>query len=78
MVVTTALQYNPEDRYQSASDMKEALLGAARETGILRQVSTNLGPQKSGEDVKPVWAFQCEDEIAAANGPQRQSLYRML
>lgn len=62
-VVTTALQYNPEDRYESASDMKEALLGAARETGILRQVSTSLGHQKSGEDVKPIWAFQCEDEI---------------
>jgi outer membrane protein assembly factor BamB/tRNA A-37 threonylcarbamoyl transferase component Bud32 len=62
-VVTTALQYDPGDRYQSANAMKEALLGAAKETGILRQVSTNLGPQKSEEDVKPIWAFQCEDEI---------------
>jgi eukaryotic-like serine/threonine-protein kinase len=62
-VVITALQYNPEDRYQSAAEMKEALLGAARETGILRQVSTNTGSQKSEEDIKPIWAFQCEDEI---------------
>jgi serine/threonine protein kinase len=62
-VVSTALQYNPEDRYQSAGDMKEALLGVARETGILRKITASLEPQKSKEDVKPIWSFQCEDEI---------------
>ena len=62
-VVTTALQYNPEDRYQSAHAMKEALLDAARDTGILRQITTTMGAQKSGEEVKPIWDFQCEDEI---------------
>ena len=74
-VVTTALQYNPEDRYQSANEMKEALLDAARDTGILRQVSTTLGTQKSGEEIKPIWDFQCEDEIRGSPLVQGDKVY---
>jgi serine/threonine protein kinase len=77
-VVTTALQYNPEDRYQNASDMKDALLGAARETGILRQISTNLGPQKSSDDKTYLGVPMRGRNPRQPNGPQRQSLYRML
>lgn len=63
-VVNTALQYNPEDRYQSASDMKEALLGVARETGILQHVpSASIAHKTTGESIKPIWEFECEDEI---------------
>jgi eukaryotic-like serine/threonine-protein kinase len=63
-VVNTALQYNPEDRYKSASDMKDALLGVARETGILQHVPTSsISSKTTGEGVKPVWEFECEDEI---------------
>ncbi len=62
-VINTALQYDPEDRYQSASDMKEALLGVARETGILGQINTAMMPVKSTENIKPLWEFSCEDEI---------------
>jgi serine/threonine protein kinase len=63
-VVNTALQYNPEDRYQSASDMKEALLGVARETGILQHVpSASVSQKTAGDGVKPIWEFECEDEI---------------
>jgi outer membrane protein assembly factor BamB/tRNA A-37 threonylcarbamoyl transferase component Bud32 len=62
-VINTALSYNPEDRYQNASDMKEALLGVARETGILAQVSTPSEMLSKNEGIKPIWAFKCEDEI---------------
>ena len=64
-VVNTALAYNPEDRYQSASDMKEALYGVARETGVFAGYSptTAASPAKPGENIKPVWEFVCEDEI---------------
>ena len=62
-VINTALSYNPEDRYQNASDMKEALLGVARETGILAQVSTPSEMLSKNEGIKPIWAFECEDEI---------------
>jgi len=62
-VINTALQYNPSERYQSAQDMRDALMGVARETGILSQVSTSSIPKKAGEGIKPIWEFQCEDEL---------------
>lgn len=59
-VIATALQYNVQDRFPSAADMKEALLNAGRKTGALSRLPTsNL--QASG--VKPLWIFTCEDEI---------------
>ena len=63
-VVMTALQYNPGDRYQSASDMKEALMGVARKTGLLPMISIATGmPGSSPNSSKPNWVFECEDEI---------------
>ena len=59
-VVKTALQYNPEDRFTSADDMKDALLAAAQKTGLLSKVTTTIS-QASG--IKPLWKFKCEDEI---------------
>jgi eukaryotic-like serine/threonine-protein kinase len=63
-VINTALAYNPEDRYQSATDFKEALFGVARDTGLLPSISSAAGiNKKNGETIKPLWVFQCEDEI---------------
>ena len=59
-VVSTALQYNPEDRFSSAAEMKDALLSAAQKTGILGKITTSIN-QASG--IKPLWTFKCEDEI---------------
>jgi serine/threonine protein kinase len=59
-VISTALQYNPEDRFPTASDMKEALLAAANKTGVLSKVTTSIS-QANG--IKPLWVFKCEDEI---------------
>ena len=59
-VINTALQYNPEDRFPNAADMKDALLAAANKTGVLAKVTTTLG-QANG--IKPLWVFKCEDEI---------------
>ena len=64
-VVNTALQYSPADRFQTAEDLKQALILAGRNTGILTRVpaavrsTDNIGPQ-------PLWKFQCEDEIRGA------------
>jgi eukaryotic-like serine/threonine-protein kinase len=63
-VINTALQYNAEDRFKTIEDFKEALIGAGRKTGLLNRINsaaTSSIPNNSG--VKPVWAFQCEDEI---------------
>ncbi|PKN92502.1 MAG: protein kinase [Chloroflexi bacterium HGW-Chloroflexi-6] len=64
-VVNTALQYNAEDRYNSVEDFKEALIGAGRKTGLLSRM--NIGSKSSSSvvnsGIKPIWAFQCEDEL---------------
>lgn len=59
--VSTALQYNPSERFQSAEDMKQALMGVARKTGALSKISTTSIAPASG--IKPVWSFKCEDEV---------------
>src|SRR5690606_2269597 len=55
----------PEDRYESAAEMKEALINVARKTGTLLDISIPLGsggkPTQGG--VKPLWSFECEDEL---------------
>ncbi|HSF82681.1 MAG TPA: serine/threonine-protein kinase [Anaerolineales bacterium] len=61
-VIFKALQYTPADRYQSALEMKIALLDAAHQTGVLSPARvTSL--KSSVQEVKPVWEFTCEDEI---------------
>jgi outer membrane protein assembly factor BamB/tRNA A-37 threonylcarbamoyl transferase component Bud32 len=66
-VISTALQYNVEDRFKSVDDFKQALIGAGRKTGLLNRISVNQqttnGTSANAGGIKPVWAFQCEDEI---------------
>jgi len=63
-VVSTALEYNPENRFHTALDMKQALMNVARKTGALVRMaaSPQTGPINSG-GIKPLWSFKCEDEI---------------
>jgi len=65
-VINTALQYNAGDRFQSAEAMKEALVAAGRKTGILDRHGTTTAPISSQSGIKPLWAFQCEDEVRGA------------
>lgn len=60
-VVNTALQYNPAERFQSAEDMKQSLMGVARKTGALSKIATTTIAPASG--IKPIWTFKCEDEV---------------
>lgn len=59
-VIGTSLQYNPEDRFPTADEMKESLLAAAQKTGILSKVTTSISQANS---IKPLWTFKCEDEV---------------
>ncbi len=64
-VINTALQYNPEDRYKSAEEMKEALLSAARKTGMLSRLAfPAVTAPIPANGIKPLWTFECEDEIS--------------
>lgn len=67
-VISTALAYNGKDRYPSAAAMKEALMAVASRKGI--SISTighavQIRPLDLESDIKPVWSFECEDEIRA-------------
>lgn len=63
-VVNMALEYNPESRFRSAADMKQALTTVARKTGALvRMAGQQTGPVANAGSVKPLWTFKCEDEI---------------
>ena len=62
-VVNSALEYNPEDRFRTAADMKQALMGVARKTGALVRMRPQTSPIVSAGGIKPLWTFKCEDEI---------------
>ena len=67
-VIMRALAYEPSERFQSAREMKEALLAVGRKTGILQGRATTqlLGAPTMESDHKPLWAFKTEDEIRSS------------
>jgi len=75
-VINTCLQYNPADRYPSAEATKDALILLAMNTGALHRVpSTPLAPVLTSEDIKPLWKFECEDEIRGSPTVENGVLY---
>jgi serine/threonine protein kinase len=74
-VVNTALQYNPEDRFPSSALMKEALVAAGRKTGMLNRIGGSLPSIQTQSGIKPLWVFQCEDEIRGAPMYHNGSVY---
>lgn len=61
-IINTALQYNVSDRFPDIATMKDALLNAARKTGMLYTPNATATISQS-QNIKPLWAFKCEDEI---------------
>ncbi len=86
VIVETALNYNPGDRFQSAQAMKDALLGLRRRqsgqlnkgaTGTLATVQVAVSgskPSTRGE-VQPLWSFKCEDEVRGTPLIHNQAAY---
>jgi outer membrane protein assembly factor BamB/tRNA A-37 threonylcarbamoyl transferase component Bud32 len=63
-VIKKALEYLPEDRYQSAKEMKEALVHAIRMEGISGgRIAVPGVIDRVGQEIKPRWVFEAEDEI---------------
>ena len=72
--INIALQYDPKDRFENIGMMKEALIAAARKTGILTRIRQNTGSIQTSS-LKPLWTFQCEDEIRGAPLYYEGSIY---
>ena len=63
-VVVKSLQYSPQDRYQTALEMKDALLGVIKKTGMLPPMPiASPGAATQPPTIKSIWEFACEDEI---------------
>ncbi len=62
-IVETSLKYEPKDRFKSADEMKAALIGVAQKTGVLPALFKPTNPIIQTEGIKPIWKFECEDEI---------------
>ena len=73
-IVNRALEYDPENRFKSASEMRDALVSIARKTGILVRMGPKTGPIMN-EGIKPLWKFKCEDEIRGTPTIHQGSLY---
>lgn len=76
-VVERALEYKPEERFESAAEMKEALINVARKTGTLLRLSIPAvgGQTTRAVGIKPLWTFDCEDEVRGAPNYHEGSLY---
>jgi eukaryotic-like serine/threonine-protein kinase len=63
-VIYTALSYDPEKRFETAADMKNALIASAKKTGILNKLPAAIKPlSRETTDITAAWKFECEDEI---------------
>ena len=62
-VIYKALEYDPEDRFESATAMKNALLNVAHKTGILTMTTPGSAAIQGNNEIKPVWDFKMEDEV---------------
>lgn len=63
-IVNKALEYMPENRYQSAEEMKRDLLHLAKTTGYFQKIAPLPSAKLTEEiDIQPFWRFECEDEV---------------
>lgn len=63
-VLDKCLEYEPDNRYQTALEMSEALQGVAQKTGALLNTGlVTTGAMTKTKGVKSLWTFECEDEV---------------
>ncbi|MEN8172913.1 MAG: serine/threonine-protein kinase [Chloroflexota bacterium] len=73
-IICTALEYNAEDRFPSASAMRETLLPLARTAANTYRPHA---PSDVHQDfaINPIWVYECEDEIRATAGYSDGMIY---
>jgi eukaryotic-like serine/threonine-protein kinase len=74
-IIYTAVHYNPENRFPSALDMKEALLAIAPESNpAVKRAVPPIGMSKAGS-TKLLWSFESEDEIRGTAAYHQNIVY---
>jgi serine/threonine protein kinase len=73
-IITKALCYKPEDRFQTVDEMKMALVALAQKTGVLSKVSSGKLIMQE-QAIKPIWTFKCEDEIRGSATVEGTTVY---
>jgi outer membrane protein assembly factor BamB/tRNA A-37 threonylcarbamoyl transferase component Bud32 len=79
-IIMKALAFEPKERYANASAMKEALLQLAKPAalGMVFAAAPASDEERSewvGQGIKPLWTFECEDEIRSSPTIHRGVLY---
>jgi len=74
-VVMRSLQYDPQKRYQTADEMREALLSVAGKTGALNRAAYKKGSSSRTGEAVLLWKFQCEDEIRGSAAVSKDVVY---
>ncbi|MFN2146557.1 MAG: PQQ-binding-like beta-propeller repeat protein [Anaerolineales bacterium] len=74
-VINKSLEYDSKDRFETAEEMKQALISAGQETGYLSEVAAPTSQIKTQTSIKPVWTFECEDEVRGSAVVQDGTLY---
>lgn len=75
-VIYKALNYSPEERYQSVQEFKEGLLGAAKVTGVLPRISrATTASRQESQEIKPLWKFATEDEIRGTPAYKQNTIF---
>lgn len=74
-VINTALQYNPNERFPNVEAMKDALMSVAKKTGALTRLVMPGTTKIQPGGVKPLWTFECEDEIRGTPAIYENAIY---
>jgi eukaryotic-like serine/threonine-protein kinase len=74
-IINTAIHYNPENRFPSALEMKEALLAISQQPGQNSGSAFHKAGISRAESTRLLWSFECEDEIRGTAACNNQTLY---
>ncbi|MCJ7825216.1 MAG: serine/threonine-protein kinase [Anaerolineales bacterium] len=81
-IIMKALEYEPENRFASASEMKRSLLALiASQASLSNDMGGGVATatvQLGGsllQDVLPIWEFVCEDEVRSSPRVENNALY---